>query len=292
MFLSIDIGGTALKYALFDGEEMKEKGELLSAGSLGPEVLVENLCKIIDQYNDLDAIGIDTAGLVNSSAGVICSAGNLKIHSDFPLVARLKEKYDLPIYLENDVNAAALGEAFYGSCKDNPSFLFLAYGTGIGGGIVINRQIFDGNDGFGGEMGHLILHPAGRHCGCGCDGCYEQYASTTALVAAAKEVDPTVTNGRILFEKFAAGDKAMKDIIDHWVGEVVLGLISLVHIFNPSAILLGGGIMNESYLVSQVEEKLMKIIMPSYRAVQVKHAALGNYAGVYGMLARHMSEQK
>ncbi|MEG2597241.1 MAG: ROK family protein, partial [Oscillospiraceae bacterium] len=114
---------------------------------------------------------------------------------------------------------------------------------------------------------------------------YEQYASCTALVARSYEANPSWGSGRVIFKEFYSGNPQAEKIINHWIDEIVLGLISLVHIFNPSAIVLGGGIMNEQYNIDRIHERLRNRVMPSYRDVKVKHAKLGNNAALYGMLA-------
>lgn len=285
MILSIDIGGTALKSALFDGDVLVEKKELESDGSQGTDLLVQNLYRIIDGYRGVEAIGIDTAGLVDQARGVITCAGNLGIDSDFPLADIIREKYGVPVLLANDVNAAALGEAHYGAAREDDNFICLTYGTGIGGAIVIDKKVYVGNTGMAGEMGHIVTHPGGIACSCGISGCYERYASTTALVEAAKKADPTAVNGRLVFDRLNAGSAEMETVVDNWIDEVVLGLVSLTHVFNPSAIVLGGGIMNEDYIVSRIAQRLPRRVIKSYSGVKIKHALLGNSAGVYGMLS-------
>ena len=285
MFLAIDIGGTALKSALFDGERLVEKRELASDGSRGTGLLMENLSRVIEEYGKVQAIGVDTAGLVDQSQGVIRQAANLAIDEPFPLADKIREKYRVPVVVANDVNAAALGEAFYGAARDDRDFICLTYGTGIGGAAVIDKKIYCGHNGMAGEMGHIITHPGGRSCPCGISGFYEQYASTTALVREAKKADPDAVDGRAVFDIFRRGSGEMKKVIDLWIDEVILGLVSLVHVFDPSSVVLGGGIMNEDYIIRRIAESLPGRVIKNYRGVQVKHASLGNSAGVYGMLA-------
>lgn len=131
----------------------------------------------------------------------------------------------------------------------------------------------------------MVTHPGGRPCGCGQQGCYEAYASTTALVAAASQRNPAVTNGRLLFQNLVS----MQDILDAWVAEIALGLVSLIHILNPHAVVLGGGIMQEPCILESLKQSLYPQLMESYRGVQLKTAALGNQAGLLG--AAWLAEQ-
>ena len=284
--LTLDVGGTALKTALMNDGVMENPHEMPSEAKQGGPVVLQNIQKIIDACGDFDAIGISTAGQVDSEQGSIIYANeNIPNYTGTRLKDILEEKYGKPVFVENDVNAAAIGEAYYGAAVGQKDFICLTYGTGIGGAIIIDGKIYGGAKGVAGEMGHILVHPDGRRCGCGQKGCYEQYASCTALVRNSYEANPEWGSGRIIFKEFYAGNKQAEKIINDWIEEIVLGLVTLVHIFNPSCIVLGGGIMNEQYIIDRVNRLLQEHIMPSYRCVEVKHAKLGNNAGLYGMLA-------
>ncbi len=164
----------------------------------------------------------------------------------------------------NDVNAAAIGEGAFGAAKGFSDFLCLTFGTGIGGGIILGGKVLRGSGGVAGEVGHLITHKDGLPCGCGGRGCYEQYASTTALVRDAKKVCPSCENGRIIFQEMAAGNTAVKGAVDKWIEEIACGLASLIHTFNPPCIVLGGGIMNEPYIQEGLETALRAVAMESF----------------------------
>lgn len=282
--LAVDIGGTMLKIAKTtpDGKVIshyEEPSEAYKGGSY----LMEKVCRLIGAYTDYECIGVSTAGQVDSLKGAIIYANeNIPAYTGMQVKDILTNTFKIPVVVENDVNCAALGEAIYGAGKNEKDFLCLTYGTGIGGAIIIDHKIHKGADGVAGEFGHLITHPGGRVCGCGFKGCYEQYASTTALVQLAKRVDFDCTNGRILFERFHQGDYHMKAVIDTWIDEIVIGLVSLTHIFNPSCLILGGGILEQPYIIEAVDAKLHQHVMASYGGVKVKKAALGNRAGLLG----------
>lgn len=284
--LTLDVGGTAIKSALMNNGEMENPYEIPSEAKKGAPFLLKNIEKIIDDCKEYDAIGISTAGQVDSDKGSIIFANeNIPEYTGTKLKEMLEAKYKKPVFVENDVNAAAIGEAYYGAAKGVGNFLCLTYGTGIGGAIIIDNKVYGGSGGVAGEMGHILTHPDGKECACGQKGCYEQYASCTALVKNSFEVNPKWGSGRIIFKGFYSGQEKAKKVIDSWIDEIILGLVTLVHIFNPSCIVLGGGIMNEQYIIDRINELLPQKIMPSYRNVEVKHAKLGNNAGLYGMLA-------
>ena len=278
--LALDLGGTMLKIALV-GEDgsVEQFRELPSHGKEGGEALLKSAFAAADDYTGYRCIGVSTAGQVDVATGSIRFANeNIPNYTGAQVARLFGQRYGVPIAVENDVNAAALGEAKYGAGKDFPHCLCLTYGTGVGGGIVLDGQIFHGADGVAGELGHIVTHPGGRLCACGQRGCYEQYASTTALVRAAQEQDSTVQNGRELFQKL----DSLSGVVDRWVDEVVLGLAGLVHIFNPHGIVMGGGIMNEPYILEQLHQRLYPRIMSSYRGVRLVKAQNGNQAGLLG----------
>lgn len=284
--LALDVGGTAIKSALISEGIIKREAQIPSDGKLGGPHVIENMMNIIDSYEDYDMIGISTTGQVDSEKGIIIYANeNVPNYTGSNLKKILEDKYQKKVFVENDVNAAALGEGFYGAAKNEKNFLCLTYGTGIGGSIVINKQIYKGSLGVAGEMGHIVTHINGLPCNCGQKGCYEQYASTTALIKEAKKLDPTITNGKLLFTKISNKDELALHVLNQWIDEIIYGLVNLIHIFNPSCIILGGGIMEQPYIIESINNKISDRIMDSFKNVRIISAELGNLAGVYGMAA-------
>lgn len=284
--LALDIGGTSIKSALVKDGELTQKKETPSDARSGADFLLKNVYSLIESYRDYDIIGVSTTGQVDSEKGVITFANeNVPRYTGTRLKDLLTEKFQKPVLVENDVNAAAIGEGRFGAGKNHRDFLCLTYGTGVGGAIILNGQIYKGMNGSAGEFGHMITHAGGHFCGCGQQGCYEQYASTTALVRNAQEADSSWTDGRQLFASLDSGDPAAIRVVENWIDDVLCGLTGLIHIFNPSCVILGGGIMNEPYILNQINRKISSRIMESYKAVEIKAAQLGNHAGIYGMLA-------
>lgn len=288
--LAFDVGGTAIKTARVTAEGKMEGFTEHAYPASGREGVMRILRREAEK-GDFDAIGISTAGLVDSEKGeIIFSSEAIPGYTGTPLKAWMEEEFRRPTSVMNDVNAAALGEAAYGAGKEYNDFLCLTYGTGIGGAIVIDKKIYGGKSGLAGEIGHIATHYGGRSCVCGGRGCYGEYASATALVRACREVSEEFHDGRAVFEAFYRGDTRVKAQIDDWIDEIVLGLVIAVHIFNPPALILGGGIMNEAYIVEQTERRLRQAVMPGYRDVVVRHAFLGSGAGILGA-ARNAMER-
>ena len=284
--LALDVGGTAIKSALISNNKISRESQVPSDGKLGGPHVIENMMKVIDSYKDYDMIGVSTTGQVDSDNGTIIYANeNVPNYTGTNLKKILEDKYKKKVFVENDVNAAALGEGFYGAARNEKNFLCLTYGTGIGGAIVINKQIYKGSLGVAGEMGHIVTHIQGKLCSCGQLGCYEQYASTTALIREANKIDPTITNGKILFSKINNKDEVATEVLSQWINEILYGLVNLIHIFNPSCIILGGGIMEQPYIIESINKKIPDKIMESFKNVKIISAELGNHAGVYGMAA-------
>ncbi|MDS9472521.1 ROK family protein [Sporosarcina pasteurii] len=289
--LAVDIGGTSIKICLVDEKGLTSNfREIDSEAMKGGPYLVENLMKVIEaHYSGFEAIGISTASQVDSDKGIIVYANeNFPGYKGMNLKALFEERFNVRVKVENDVNAAALGEKFFGAGKDFEDFLCLTYGTGVGGAIVMNSTVYKGLNGIAAEVGHLVLHPGGVKCNCGCYGCYEMYGSTTALVKQAMKIDPKYTNGRKIFEGLDEGDKRLETVLENWVLEIATGLVSLTHIFNPPAIIIGGGIMEQDVLIKMVREKVLELIIDSFKDVQIMRASLGNKAGLLGAAALHM----
>lgn len=282
--LALDIGGTAIKSALTDEHgSVSEYRETPTNAKDGGAAVMETAKEIARSYEGFEAIGISTAGIVDPQSGTIIYMNeNIPGYTGVCVRQIFEEEFHLPTVVDNDVNCASMGETHYGAGRGYNDLLCATYGTGIGGAIVINRHIYRGVKGLAGEFGHIVTHPEGRFCACGQHGCYEQYASVSALVREARKIDPSFYNGRVIFEEWYRGNTAVRMVIDDWIDEIVVGLVTLVHIFNPSALILGGGILSEPYIENEINKRIFKRVMPSYQDFSVHKAELKNTAGLLG----------
>lgn len=289
--VGVDIGGTSIKLGVVDEKGVFEHSlEYDTESAKGGQYVLETLIKHIEQFEEIDAIGISTAGQVDKENGVLVESANIPGTSNLEIKKVLQAHFNIAVEVENDVNAAALGEKFFGVGKNLEDFIFITYGTGVGGAIVIDAEIYYGKNGFAAEFGHMTTHPGGIKCNCGLVGCYERYSSTTALVASAKEIDPAYTNGKVIFEKYHTGDQRIVTLVDEWIKEISIGLSSLIHVFNPSTIIMGGGVMEQDVIVQQISEQVGEYILPAFNDVEIISATLGNKAGILGAVSLHLTK--
>ncbi|MBQ8658398.1 MAG: ROK family protein [Clostridia bacterium] len=306
--VAIDLGGMSAKGALFTIE-----GELLctsrvktnkSDGFEGTMHALAELSKALTErhgvsFADVEAIGVGSPGVVDSRAGVVLRWTNFEWDT-VPFSERLSALTGKPVYVANDANVAALGEAKFGATAQYQSSIFLTIGTGIGGGIVFDGKLIEGYKSAGAELGHITIREGGLPCLCGRRGCYEKYASATALIgqtrhAMVENLDSLMwqiaegkienVDGRTAFEAARRGDETAKKVIEQYVGYLSEGIADFVNILRPEAVVLGGGIANEGEalfapLRKAVDERtyIAMDIVP----LKIVGAQLGNLAGVYG----------
>ena len=307
-YAAVDIGGTSIKYGIIsEFGEVIIKNEMPTRAHCGGNILMNNVVLIIDkllkQGYQIEGIGVSSAGQICPHTGkVIYASNNLPGWTGTPIKERLEHYFSLPVHVENDVNAAALGEKWKGAARNDSDFLCLTIGTGIGGAIVINNELFYGSQGFAGEFGHMIIENNGIPCTCGRRGCFEQYASVTALIRYVREkydekmLERIELNGKIIFDEALKGDIVCKEAIDKFTRYLSLGLANLLHIFNPSLIVLGGGISEQGpWLIEKIFNDLSEYAMPTYiKQVKIRFAECGNTAAMLGAvygLARKLDKK-
>lgn len=303
IYLGVDIGGTAVKIGLVD-----ETGKILSTNQYSVSFdqyhtpILETVLKSTDLFlnsnkistKDLSGIGISATGQIDTKQGIVTgSGGNLKNWEGINLKKAFSDQYHIPVTVVNDANCVALGEKWIGSAKDASNAIVLTIGTGLGGGIIINNQILLGQFGYGGEIGHFSINNQGLPCTCGNAGCFEQYASMTALVKSVttyyKTKDPNylahhLINGKTIFESMANGDSDIIKIVNAWIHDISTGIVSLVHIFNPELVVIGGGVsIQEELFISKLRGEVIQHVMPNFRnSLKLNAACLGNNAGLVG----------
>lgn len=282
--LAFDIGGTFIKYGICDDNfKLVEKHKIPTDAKKGGQFIIENVIEIIESYDNIDRVAISTAGQVDSVNGIVVhSTGNIPYYTGMMIKKTIENKTGIKTFVENDVDSAALGEHYFGAAKGYDDFICLTYGTGIGGSIFINGKLYKGMTSSAGEMGHIITHAGGKQCTCGGEGCYECYASANALISAVNKVSKEPLDAFQIFEKENFEKPELRSEIDKWVDEIIIGLTTIIYTFNPPLVVLGGGIMNEDYIIDLIERKLFPRLMENYRDVKIVRAKTGNDAALLG----------
>ena len=313
----IDIGGTNTVFGLVDKSgNVIEQGELITPDY--PEIkdfvtaLVSSTRKLVDGNAGLKLAGMGIgAPNANYHKGTIELAPNLAWKGIVPLASLIKEQIDTPVIVTNDANAAAMGEMIFGGAKKMKDFIVLTLGTGLGSGIVVNGQMVYGHTGFAGELGHSIIVPGGRICGCGRHGCYETYASASGLVRTAlfmlsekrdpsllRDIPPSQLTSRKVAEAALNNDKIALEAIDYTAEKIAFGIINAITFSSPEAVFLFGGLAQAGDLILEPVRKYVEMgVMPIFRGtckillsgVPLSNAAiLGSAALVWNELIGQM----
>lgn len=284
--IGIDVGGTGLKGGIVDANgNLSQVTSVRTPVEEGRDGILQAIYALADRLKEsapeaVQAIGIGSAGRIDPVKGhVVYATKNLPGWTGTPLAALVEERCGLKTFVDNDVNAAAMGEAWMGAAKGCGTFAFLALGTGVGGAIVHDGQLVHGVRGGGGEFGHMILHPGGHPCNCGQFGCLEQYVSGTALNRSAQRIHPDWTS-KILMEKCISGDAEAVRAVDAFAKDLAAGLVSIYHAADPAVIVLGGGLIDaKTAWWDRLQQELAKM---TPKDVRLAAAALGNRAGMIG----------
>ncbi len=283
--LTFDIGGDFIKYGVVNDKfKMLETHKIPTEAQKGGQDLMERIISIIESYNGIDRVAVSTAGQVDSENGIVVySTGKIPYYTGMMVKRLIENKTGIPTFVENNVNAEAMGEAIFGAAKGQNDFICLTYGNGIGGALFLNGSLYKGSGSSAGELGHMITHAGGKQCNCGGEGCYECYASTTALVNAVNRAIKDPLDAYQIFDKTNFERPEIRSEIDKWVDEIILGLINIIYTFNPPLIVLGGGIMNEGYIIDLIDRKIYNRLMDNYRDVNIVRSKLGNDAALLGV---------
>lgn len=274
--LAIDIGGTKFSIAVFEGERMVERASRATDREGGREWMLEQIRRIAGEWRErrrLDRCGIGFGGPVNFPAQRVALSTHVGGWQDFPLVDWVREELGLAAVMDNDANAGALGEAIYGAGAGFDPLFYMTLSTGIGGGIVINGEVYRGADSWAGEIGHLTVRPEGPECLCGARGCLER-------MCAGIWMEPD--HGRPAHELLRDPEFVRRYVVD-----LALGLKACIMLLNPARIVIGGGISKAGEaLFGPLREELRRQITAWSRArLDVVPAALGDDSVLYGALA-------
>lgn len=283
--LVLDIGGKLIRSALWEDGSLQDVREISSdARQGGPAVLkrAKALAASCQKRNAFDCIAVSTAGQLDARSGQILFANeNMPRYTGTNLKEFFETAFHCPVKVENNVYAAALGEAALGAGKGESSFVFLNYDVGIGGALFLDGRLYRGSLLTGTEFGGIITHSDHRNPAADFfSGCYEKYASASALIRRASEIDPdfqTIEDIMLQLE-----EPAVHAIVDLWITEVVYGLVTTIHMLNPGCVIMGGRVMEEPYVLDHIRKRLSQRLMPSFRHTVLKSASLGRLAGLYG----------
>ena len=311
-YIGIDLGGTNIAAGIVDENyRIIKKGSTPTLANRDPEEIIRDmgaLCmRLLNELNiDVSEVahaGIASPGSIDPENGLVVYSNNIPF-SNFPIIAILKKYLPVEkIYIENDANAAALGEAMGGVAAGAEIAVMITLGTGLGGGVIINGKVHSGFNYAGAELGHTVIEQDGVQCSCGRKGCWEAYSSATALVRMTKEKmlenkssmmwemvgnELEKASARTAFAAMKQGDQAGKEVVDKYISYLACGISNIINIYHPQVLCIGGGVCNEKdYLL----KPLIKLIDESgcnsnseYKT-KVCIAELGNDAGIVGAAA-------
>jgi len=308
VYVGIDVGGTGLKAGVVD-----EHGKIISKVSCptgverGHEAVIADMAQLALKaiaesgytLDDVKAIGIGIPGVQDPRTGRVPFCTNLGWH-DVPVIELMQKVIDKPVYIDNDATVAALAESVAGVSSKYKDSIFLTLGTGVGGGVILNGKVYSGTHGVGSELGHMIVVAGGDLCTCGNRGCWERYASATALIrmgheCAAKHPESILAgkeklNAKDVMDAAKANDPAGLEAFDQYTTYLAMGMVNIINFMDPEVIVLGGGVSAAGeFLLKPIREKLAKMVF--YKAMpyaSIELATLGNDAGIIGaaMLGR------
>ncbi|MDU4789859.1 MAG: ROK family protein [Clostridium sp.] len=310
--IGVDLGGTKISTAIstIEGNILAnvvlptkaEEGEVAVLGRIVQsidEVIVGSSTSI----DEVEAIGIGSPGPLDAKKGIIITTPNLPF-KDYNLVQPLKEKYNIPVYLDNDANAAAIGEYMFGAGKGKESIVYFTVSTGVGGGAVLDGKVYRGHTSNALEIGHTTVNPNGPRCNCGNLGCLEAMSSGTAIAKKGKEAVSTnvetslkkydtVTSYEV-FKEAEAGDEVAKDIIDNALTYLGIGVANAIATFDPEMIIIGGGVSKAGDIVFDTVKKVVnkRCFKSMAESCEIVPAGLGSDAGVVGAVALAIIESR
>ena len=308
-YVGVDIGGTNLKAGLVDENGVLLATQKMKVASIADDdglawtvaSLVQELAHTVNiSVSDVASVGVGVPGTVEIRSGSINYTCNLPLRN-VPLRKLFHRYLSIPLYIENDANCAALAEFLVGAGRDSKRFVTITLGTGVGAGIVHNGKIYHGANGMAGGVGHMVIQRGGLPCPCGRHGCWEQYASATALkrmTAAALAAHPHSilaqvvaenegrVSGQSAFIAARRGDPVGQQVCDEYVDYLACGVVNVVNIFQPDTLAIGGGVSNEAeeQLLLPVQQRVARESIPCGRdrRTRIVKAELGNRAGIIG----------
>jgi glucokinase len=299
--IGVDLGGTNLRAAAISEEgvileQISGRTEL----SAGRDAVIQDMVDAINAlkervHGDLAGVGVGVPGFIRMEEGVIVGSNNLPEFEGYPVRDDIESRLGAKVFLENDANAAALGEKWMGAGKDVNDLVLLTLGTGIGGGIISGGKVLHGYVGMAGEVGHITVDPNGNPCGCGNYGCLEKHASATAIVAMAKllHLGDDITSEQV-YRLAAAGNERAKMIFTAMGRALGVALANLINIFNFPLYLLSGGPLPawDYFAPAMLAEAERRSFTYRNAKTRIEKATLGNLAGLYGAAYLPLQNQR
>lgn len=310
--IGIDLGGTNIAAAIVNDEfKIVKKLSVPTGKEREAGLIMDDMAKLcLDvcreagvDISEIEAIGIASPGVANHTDGIVEYSCNLPFRK-FPICAELGKRLGKDnIHVENDANAAAWGEAVAGAAEGTKNSVMITLGTGVGGGVIIDGKVFSGFNYAGAELGHIVIEIGGRPCGCGRRGCWEAYSSATGLINMTKDKlaeceksgrETVMTSlvekhgkvsGRTAFDGLRAGDAAAKEVVDEYITYLSSGLASIINIFQPEVLSIGGGVSGEGQFLLDLINPIVTEEMYGgdfIKPTQLRIAQLGNDAGIVG----------
>jgi glucokinase len=298
--IGIDLGATQVRAAIVD-----ESGEVLVARSAltdpsGPEGVVRQIRSLVGQvsaqYGDaaVRGVGLCAPGPLDSGAGLVLDIPTLPGWKNIPIAQWMSDVLSQPVTLENDGIAAAIGEWRFGAGRGLKDFVYVTVSTGIGGGVICDGHVLRGRRGMASHLGHMTTHPDGATCACGNRGCWEAQASGTALAVHARRaianrpesvlaVCGDALDARQIVDAARAGDQLARELVSREAELLAIGLTNLLHLYSPSAIVIGGGVSHGfDVLADDIRRHIVRRAMPDFREVPIVAAHLGQQSGLVG----------
>lgn len=309
--IAVDLGGTNLRTGLLDSEgavleRHKESTHAAQGWANVVDRLIENIRNqregALRKGLEIGAVGVGAPGVIHVDKGIVVKSPNFPDWNNLPLKELLEKALAIPVFIENDANAAALGEQWRGAGRDVTSMILLTLGTGVGGGIILDNKIWHGADGMAGEIGHMTLLPDGRPCSCGNKGCLEMYASARGIMLSYKQAleeagDRPSANRPItaaeVYDAARTGSETAARVMNEMGRMLGIGIASLINIFNPQRIVIGGGVKDAwpLFIVSAREEIMKRAFEVPAKRTEIVPSLLGDDAGMVGAAAVAFQQQ-
>jgi glucokinase len=302
--IAIDLGGTRIRAALIDGKgSLLRRAETLTAADAGREVVIGQLHRIAESITEgvspdrLVGVGVCAPGPLDAARGIALATPTIAGFIDFPLAPMLKERIGLPVRLENDGIAAALGEWRFGAGVGHDNLVYVTVSTGVGGGVVADGRLLRGRRGMAGHVGHMTIVRDGNVCSCGNRGCWEAYASGTAFAERARirvasslptalSLKDAAVDGPAVFDAASKGDALAKDLVSEEADLLGVGIANLLHLYSPEVVVVGGGLSNAFDLLHPgIVARIKAAAMAPFRDTPVVRAGLGSDSGLLGASA-------